>query len=83
MGVFVAGFFLSYVLSMVTKVHPSAYGCLLPIAATLLCIIAITVWPSGSMDAVSVPFVFLFGAAGSISGAFVASLMRTTGSGKL
>jgi hypothetical protein len=83
MVVLVAGFFLSYVLSMVTKVQPAAYGCLLPVAATVLWLIVIIVWPQGSMDAVSVPFVFLFGAAGSISGAFVAGMVRTTGGEKL
>ena len=72
----VAAFFLAALLPVVTRVHPAAYGCLLPIAAAGIYAVAISLWPSGSMDAVGVPFMFLFVAAGSVPGAFLGGLLR-------
>ena len=77
MAVFAGLLLLSFLLSVLTKVHPAAYGCLLPIGATVLYALAIAMWPQGSMDALGIPFVLAFGAAGSISGAFVAGLLRS------
>ena len=83
MGVFGGLLLLSFLLSVLTKVHPAAYGCLLPIAATILYTAAVMLWPQHSMDAAGIPFIFAFAAGGSISGAFIAGLLRTAGGEKL
>jgi hypothetical protein len=70
-------FGITLALSAFTRVHPAAYGCLLPILAAILMIITVSFWPNGSStQAVGIPFAFIYAALGSIPGAFAGAGLR-------
>lgn len=71
-------FGISLALSAFTRVHPAAWGCLLPIAATVAVILMVSIGAGGSSTSpVGIPFAFLFTALGSIPGAFAGAGLRS------
>lgn len=74
----VCAFGVSLALSTFTRVHPAAWGCLLPVAATVALILMVSFGPGGtSTSPVGIPFAFLFTAIGSIPGAFAGAGLRS------
>jgi hypothetical protein len=77
LAIVLGGFITALLLSAFSRVHPAAWGCLLPVAASGVMVVLVAFMPSGSTDAVAVPFVFVGVAIGSIAGAFVGGWMRS------
>lgn len=73
----IISFGVSLALSAFTRLHPAAYGCLLPVVATVAMIFLMPYWAGGSSTApVAIPFAFIFVALGSIPGAFAGAGLR-------
>lgn len=73
----VVSFLVSLLLSAFTRVHPAAYGCLLPVLASLAVCLIVAYRPNGSStQPVAIPFAFVFVAFGSIPGAFAGAGLR-------
>ncbi len=77
LAVISAGFIVALSLTTLTRVHPAAFGCLLPVAASGLVFAQMLLWPSGSStDGLAVPFMFAWVAIGSVAGAAIGGWMR-------
>lgn len=78
-AIIAVAFLATTLLSALTRIHPGAFGCLVPVVATALLTLTISFWPSGSSsEGVALPLIFLFAAAGSVPGAFVGGWIRSS-----
>ena len=78
LAVIFASFIVALCLTALTRVHPAAFGCLLPVAGSGLVFARMLLWPSGSStDGLAVPFMFVWVAVGSVAGAAIAGWMRS------